>query len=226
MKPSKHDTGMIRKHSPPEGIMDCSWLFKYLLQHEMGKSLLVDLADFKVNLLYFRLDHCALDCFQQQLVFFYNCNIIVIQVYDALGMFNDRSGIRGNEILTFSHTDYQRTSLFGSKEPVRLFCTDNYKSLGSFHPVQSHRNCFFCRKIPFNIQMIHQVSQNFSISLAGESDSTSLQMFFKQVIVFNNTVMDNNKITFKGNLRMCVKFIRLAMSCPPGMSHTYGSVKI
>src|SRR5690606_27208499 len=104
MQSAKHEPRLVWQYPAPECIVYCPWLLKDLLEHEMRESLLVYLAKLKVNLLHLRFNTLVPDGFQYHLILAYHSQVIIIEIDDPLGMLHYRCGIRGNEILIFSHT--------------------------------------------------------------------------------------------------------------------------
>ena len=108
MQTAKHETRLVREYPSPEGIMYSPWLLEYLLKHEVREALLVNLAKLKVYLLYFGFNPLVPDGLEHHLILPDYREIIVIEIDYPLGMLNYGNCIRGNEILTVTHTYQQR----------------------------------------------------------------------------------------------------------------------
>ena len=65
------------------------------------------------------------------------------------------------------------------------------------------------------------MSYNLTVCFGQEFMSLGNQFFLQAKIVFNNTVMDNDKLTAAVRMRMRVAIRRTAMCCPACVTDAY-----
>jgi hypothetical protein len=69
-----------------------------------------------------------------------------------------------------------------------------------------------------------QLGQDFRIRFGTKGNPFFFQLFFQQMVVFNNAVVNDENIFRLVPLRMGVLHRRLTVGCPPGMGDTAGPV--
>src|SRR5512133_630858 len=118
-------------------------LLEDLLQHEMRKAFLIDLAELQINLLYLRFERLVAYCLQHHFVLADYSQVAVIQVNDPLCIFHYGSGIRSNEVLTVANPYHQRRTLPGCEHSPLLIPADNGKPVCAFNLIEGQSDCLF-----------------------------------------------------------------------------------
>src|SRR5512133_2673843 len=206
--------------------MYCLRLLENLLQHEMRKTLLVNLTELQVNLLYLRLERLVAYCLQHHLVLAYNGQVAVIQVNDPLGILYNGSCIRGNKVLTVTDSDNKRRTLSRCKHLALLITADYGKSVCAFDLVKGQCNRLFGRQISLKVKVFHQVGKDLSVCLACKRYAPAFQVTFDTGIILNDSVMYHDEITPAGDLRVSVDLIGLTVCRPAGVAHGHCAVEI
>src|SRR5699024_9836375 len=105
---------------------------------------------------------------------------------------NDRSGIRGYEILTFANTDYHRTSLPGSNKLIGTILTHDHNRIGTNHFIQSQAHSLQ-QVSGITMNIFYQVNKNLGIRITTKYMTLCLQSFFDDRVVLDNAVVNNRK---------------------------------
>ena len=135
---------------------------------------------------------------------------------------NDRRNIGSDEVFSFTKPNDQRIIFFSANYFLRFLRAHKHQRIRAFNNAQNLLDSFF--KISVIIRS-HQMCYDFRICFRNKLVTFGDQIFLEHQIVFDNAVMDNNKITAGIRMRMRVTVGRTSMGSPAGMSYTHSTLR-
>ena len=133
-------------------------------------------------------------------------------------MIDNCRNIGSDKVFTLAKADNQRIILFGADDFIRLVFAHKHQTIGALDELQHLFDGFFEISV---ILVSHQMSHNLAVRFGHELMSLSNQLFLQAEIVFNNTIMDNDKLAAAVRMGMRVAIRRTAMCRPACVTDTY-----
>ena len=208
----------FRIQAASHGIAQSLGLFIDFLQHEMLKAAFFRCFGIPVNDKHLLADGSAVDILHPNTVCRYRSDFAVTHDKGTARMVDNCRNIGSDKVFTLAQADNQRIILFGADDFIRLVFAHKYQAVGAFDKLQHLFDGFFEISV---ILVSHQMSYNLAVRFGQEFMSLGNQLFLQAKIVFNNTVMDNDKLTAAVRMRMRVAIRRTAMCCPACVTDTY-----
>ena len=208
----------FRIQTTGHGIAQSLGLLINFLQHEMLKAALFRCFGVPVNLKHLLADGSAVDILHPYHICCYRSNLAIAHNKGTTRMVDNRRDIRGDKVFTLAQTDNQRIILFGTDDFIRLIFTHKHQAVRAFDKLQYLFDGLFEITV---ILVRHQMSYNLAVSFGQELMSLGNQLFLQAKIIFNNTVVDNDKLTAAVRMGMRVAIRRTAMCCPACVTDAY-----
>ena len=208
----------FRIQAAGHGVAQSLGLLIDFLQHEMLKAAFFRCFGIPVNDKHLLADGSAVDILHPYTVCRYRSDFAVAHDKGTARMVDNRRDIGGDKVFTLAQTDNQRIILFGADDFIRLVFAHKYQTVGALDELQHLFDGFFEISV---ILVRHQMSYNLAVRFGQEFMSLGNQLFLQAKIVFNNTVMDNDKLATAVRMGMRIAIRRTAMCCPACVTDTY-----
>ena len=119
----------------------------------------INFGDFKSNRIVF-------NRLQSNTVLIDDGHIVVVQVNNAIGIIDNRRGIRCNEIFALTNPNNQRTSFTGSNQLILFVSANHYNTISAHYFRKSKSDSNFGRNIlRIPVKIFNEINQNFSIGV-------------------------------------------------------------
>ncbi len=112
------------------GVFQGLRLFENLLEHEMFEDALVGIARLGFDLLNGRVDAHMVGVQHMPGLRPDHAHLVVLQIYDLLGIAQERCRIAGEKRFLLAHAEHQRTAQAGADDEIRLARADDCQTIG------------------------------------------------------------------------------------------------
>ena len=209
------------------GVAQGLGLLEYLLEHEVGETSLLDLAEGELELAD---DGGLLDAAEvgdaQLLTALYVCDLLLPEVYDPVGVFDDGGGVGGHEVFVLSHTDEQGTALAGGNDPVRLLLVDYGQGVGAHDVSQCEGHGIPERDAVGVHHVLDELDYNLGVGLAGEVVAEARELGAQRKIVLDDAVVDDGEPAVLRDVGVGVDVAGLSVGRPAGVGYAYAAADI
>ena len=202
-------------------------LLEDFLQHEVGITTLLNLAEVDVYLLDSQLLLLAQDTdYFQFLTQTNNGNVAILQIDHLISIFDDRTGITTQEELTVANANHQRTLLAGSDNLAGITLVDNGNGISTDDLIEGYLNGLQQRELLLHHDILHQLHQHLGIGIRLEMDAFLDKLRLDVGIVLNDAIVDNSQVMTFRIVRMRITARGLTMCCPASVRNTNGTTHV
>jgi len=145
-------------------------------------------------------------------------DLVLPQCQRFLGIRNECSNIRPQEVFSLPHTDHERRVAPGPHNNARGILVNNQQSESTLQPRDNLHHCL--GEIPrLAIRETQEHGCHFRIGVAKESFPRGNQFFLELVKVFDDPVVDQGEFSVISEMGVGIGISRRAMRGPPGVSN-------
>src|SRR5262249_36660228 len=157
-----HGDGAFRYiQAAAKAVEDRVGLFEDLLDHEMIVAAFFDGCQLQVQLLDVGGQLFVAQVLEDELVGFQDGQLVVIDVYDLFGVFDDGGGVGGKEMFSFPDTDDQGAAFPGGDDRVGLIFIQQDDDIGAYDPFEGDANGFFQAAIVVLLYVFDEIEEDF-----------------------------------------------------------------
>ena len=195
------------------------WLLVNFLQHIVRISAFADIRQVQLSSIATTFKNIAFVVLHFYAISRHDDQLFIMDFHVFAGLTNHSHGIGADHIVAVTQANQKRRFVFGNVDRRRILGIYQGKSVGTFDNVKGlaesvkNREAIFFREFP------NQMNCNFCICLAFKIMASKVVIFDVQVI-FNHTVVNQNKTTCLRSVRMGVILTWFPVGCPAGMSNT------
>ena len=201
-------------HGSAEGAR----LLEDLLEHEMRKTTLLDLAQAHLQLAHLgRLLDLAQVRDPELLPALDVGDLLLAQIDHLVGVFDDRGGVGADEILVLPHADQQRAALAGGDELVRLALVQDDQRVGADHMVERQGDRIVEGHAAGVHHVLDQLDDDLRIRLALKMIPLPGQLGLEGQVVLDDAVVDQRQFMVLGVMGMRIDVAGLAVRRPAGV---------
>ena len=164
---AKTDPTLINSHTSPHDIVHNGRLFKNLFEHEMLKAAFLYFFEGKIKFCYNFFLFNIINRLYNVAVLFHYSKLAIGEINNFIGVLNNRSSIRCNEIFPGTDTDHQWTSLTCNDDLVGFPRRDHTNPVCPINMTKSVTGSRF--KVQRGITLpypVDQVNQHLGIGIA------------------------------------------------------------
>ena len=143
-----------------------------------------------------------------------------------VGIFDDRRGVGGNEILAFANAHDERRTLAGCDERVRVVLVQNSDSVRPDNLLERKLNGSLELDMPVELRVFDKLHKDFCVGLRLEGIPLLLKPGFENGVVLDDPVMNDSQPLRLGVMGVGIDGIRLAVSRPTRMRDTYITARV
>ena len=152
--------------------------------------------------------------------------LLLAKIYDLVGVFDDRGGVRAHEVLVFADADNQRTALAGCYHTVREPLVNDGDGVGTDDVLERNRYSLLQRELAGVHYVLDELHHDFSVGLAVEVIAFIHKGSLEGLVVLDDAVMDNHQVMVLRHVRMGIDIAWFAVGCPSGVGYAYASALI
>ena len=221
------DGAELRVESALHGGAQGARLLEDFLEHEVRESALLDLAEAHLQLAYHRglLDLAEVGDFQ----IFAALDVgylLLAEIDDLVGVFDDRRCVGANEVFILPHSDDERAALAGGYHPVRLRLVDDDERVGSHHIAQGEWHCLLEADAVRIHNVLDELHYDLRIRLTHKVVAQAGKLGLEGEVVLDDSVVDEGQAMVLGEVRVGVAVARLAVGRPAGVGYAHGAADI
>ncbi len=198
-----------------DAVDDRPGLLVDLLQHEMGEPALFELRNRQFEFLDVDAALVVVERHDlQRLVPLDDGHLAVVDVDELLRVFDDRSGVGGEEKFAFSDADHHRAALACRDDAVGIALFDDGNGVGADDLFEGLLHRFEQRAGVRRADVLDQIHEHLAVGRAAERIAVLDQRVLQQAEILDDAVVDQGDVLRFGVVRMRVDVVRDAVRGP------------
>lgn len=213
--------------APADAVDDRARLLVDLLEHEVGIAALFELRDRELELLDVDAALVVVERHDLEgLVAVDDGDLSVVDVDEILRVFDDRRGVRREEILALADADNHRAALTCGDDLVAVALLDDGDGIGADHLLEGLLHGFEQRAAVRRADIFDQVDQHLRVGAAAERVAVGRQGILQHAEVLDDAVVDQGDVLRFGVVGVCIGIVRHAVRGPARVGDADRAVEV
>jgi hypothetical protein len=149
--------------------------------------------------------------------------LLVVQVDDLFGVFNNGRGVRGQEVFPLPYAYEQRAGFACRYHGVGIVLLDDGYGVGAYHLGQGQLHGVEQVGVAGSPHVLDPLDQHLGVRIALKGVAFAQEGFFQDGVVFYDAVVDQGQLPGLGVMGMGVDVAGFAVGGPAGVGYTNGS---